>query len=436
MIYGVATAAYQIEGGGNLGGRTPCIWDEFAKGNGNVYKKHDGSIACDHYNLYKEDIKLMADLGVDSYRFSIAWPRIFPEKGVFNQEGMDYYIDLLKELKKYNIKASITLYHWDLPMWAHNDGGWLNRQCVDWFVEYSTACFKYLDKYAYSWITHNEPWCASFLSHTLGKHAPGNKSVEEGVIVAHHLLLSHGKVIDLYKNTLKLKNDIGITLSLIWQDSEVDTLENELARKNADGFNNRWFLEPLFHGEYPAYMLNLFANKMSDFSFIKDGDLKLISIDCDFIGMNYYTRGVVKYDSTNFLLGTKGFSPLNKTFMGWDITPESFIKTVEMVREYTNLPIIITENGSCWDDELNNDGTINDVNRVDYLRSHLNTIDEMNDNGLNIAGYYAWSFLDNYEWGYGYSKRFGIVYVDYETQKRYPKDSYYTYKEIIKKNKK
>lgn len=435
MIYGVATSAYQIEGSITSGGRTPSIWDEFAKGEGNVYKKQDGSIACDHYNLYKEDIKLLADLGVDSYRFSIAWPRIFPQKGEFNKEGMDYYVDLVKELKKYNIKPSITLYHWDLPLWAYNEGGWLNRECVNWFIEYSKICFEYLDKYAYSWITHNEPWCASFLSYTLGQHAPGKKSIEEGVIVAHHILLSHGKVVDLYKNTLKLKNDIGITLNLSWQDSEHSTFENELARKNTDGFINRWFLEPLFKGTYPTFMLNLFSSKISDYSFIKNSDLDIISIKCDFIGINYYTRGVVKYDSTSFLLARNGFSPLEKTFMGWDISTESFVKTVEMAREYTDLPIIITENGSSWDDKLEKDNTVHDEKRIEYLTSHLNTIDKMNADGLNITGYYAWSFLDNYEWSYGYSRRFGIVYVDYETQTRYPKDSYYVYKDIIKSKK-
>ncbi len=433
MIYGVATAAYQIEGAGNKDGRTPCIWDEFAKKNGNVYKNQDGMVACDHYHLYKDDIKLMKDLGVDSYRLSIAWPRIFPKKGEFNQKGMDFYIDLLKELTDKGIKPSVTLYHWDLPMWAYEEGGWCNRECTDWFVEFATKCFEQLDQYVYSWITHNEPWCASFLSHIIGAHAPGHKSVEEGVKVAHHILLSHGKVVDLYKNKMGLKNQIGITLNFTWQYAVSDSYADKLAANNQHGFNNRWFLDAVIKGEYPIDIMNLFAQRISNFDFIQSGDMELISINCDFLGINYYTSNTVRYDGGTVLLGNATHTDNEKTFMEWDITPQALREVVEWVRESTDLPIVITENGSCWDDKLE-DGQIHDKGRVDYLDKHLQTIADMNKDGLNITGYYAWSFLDNYEWAFGYSKRFGIVYVDYETQVRTPKDSYYRYKEIIANN--
>lgn len=435
FIFGVATAAYQIEGAGDTDGRTPCIWDEFAKIDGNVYMKQDGMIACDHYNKYKEDIKLMKELGVQSYRLSIAWPRIFPEKGVYNEKGMEFYRNLLKELVANGIKPSVTLYHWDLPMWAHNLGGWLNRECTDWYVEYSKKCFEELDQYVDSWITHNEPWCASFLSHTLGHHAPGHNSIEEGVIVAHHLLLSHGKAVKMYKEDLKLTKKIGITLNFTPQYTNGTSIKDKLACNNANGFNNNWFLDAVFKGEYPTDMLNLFANRVSNFDFIKDGDMELISIDTDFLGINYYTRGMVKYDGNNILLFGGAHSDLPVTAMGWDITPETLKELLLMIREkYTKLPFIITENGSAWDDELV-DGVVNDVNRIDYLNKHLQVVSDLNDAGVNIIGYYAWSFMDNYEWAFGYSKRFGIVYVDYDTLERTPKNSYYRYQEIIKNRK-
>ncbi len=432
FIFGVATAAYQIEGAGDKDGRTPCIWDEFAKKDGNVFENHDGMVACDHYHKYKEDIKLMKELGVDSYRLSIAWPRIFPEKDGYNPKGMEFYKNLLKELVANGIKPSVTLYHWDLPMWAHNLGGWLNRECTDWFVQYSKKCFEELDEYVDSWITHNEPWCASFLSHTIGAHAPGHKSIEEGVIVAHHLLLSHGKVVKLYKEDLGLNKKIGITLNFTPQYTYGTSVQDKLACKNANGFNNNWFLDAVFKGEYPAYMLNLYASRMSNFNFIQDGDMELISIDTDFLGINYYTRGVVEYNSMNALLFGDVYSDYDKTAMGWDITPETLKELLKMIRnDYTDLPFIITENGSAWDDELV-DGKVEDNGRIDYLQRHLQVVSDLNDEGVNIVGYYAWSFMDNYEWAFGYSKRFGIVYVDYETLQRTPKNSYYKYQEIIK----
>ncbi len=431
MIYGVATAAYQIEGAGNEGGRTPCIWDEFAKGDGNVSGYQDGSVACDHYHRYKEDIQLMKELGVDSYRLSIAWPRIFPKKGEFNQEGMQFYIDLLEELISKGIKPSITLYHWDLPMWAHEEGGWLNREVVDWYLEFAKVCFDNLDKYAMNFVTHNEPFCASFLSYAIGAHAPGHRSLEDGVKAAHHILLSHGKTVEMYKNG-GYKNEIGIVLNFTWVDAASNSFADQIARNNDDGINNKWFLEAVFKGQYPMDIVNIFAKGISNFDFIQEGDLSIISKEIDFLGINYYTRNVSRFDNKSFSLSTSGFSALPKTDMEWDISPESFRKVIEMVREYTEKPIYISENGSAWPDEVAEDGKVHDIGRIDYLEKHLAQVEQMNKDGLNIQGYYAWSFMDNYEWAYGYDKRFGIVYVDYETQKRIPKDSYYRYQEIIK----
>lgn len=430
MIYGVATAAYQIEGGTNEGGRTPCIWDEFAKGDGNVLGYQDGSEACQHYYKFKEDVKLMKELGVDSYRFSISWPRIFPEKGKYNPEGMQFYIDLLEELKANNIKPAITLYHWDLPMWAYNEGGWLNREVVDWYLEFAKACFDNLDEYAYSFATHNEPFCASFLSYTIGHHAPGHRSLEDGVKSAHHILLSHGKTVEMYKKG-NYKNKIGIVLNFTWVEAATNSFADKIAKNNEDGINNKWFLEAVFSKKYPMDIVNIFAKGISDFSFIKEGDLETIGTEIDFLGINFYTRNVTRFDNKSYSLSTGAFSPLPKTDMEWDISPESLRKVIEMVRGYTDIPIHISENGSAWKDVVEN-GKIHDVDRISYLESHLKEVEEMNKDGLDIQAYYAWSFMDNYEWAFGYSKRFGIVYVDYETQERIPKDSFYRYKEIIK----
>ncbi len=434
MIYGVATAAYQIEGGCKEGGRTPCIWDEFAKGDGNVLGYEDGSVACDHYHRYKEDIRLMKELGVDSYRLSIAWPRIFPEKNKINQEGIDFYINILEELKKNDIKPSITLYHWDLPMWAHKEGGWLNREVVDWFLDFAKVCFDNFDEYALNFSTHNEPFCASFLSYMIGAHAPGHRSLEEGVKSAHHILLSHGKAVELYRKG-GYKKEIGIVLNFTWVDSNSNSFADKIARNNADGINNKWFLDAVFNQRYPMDIVNLFAKGMSNFDFIHEGDLETIGIEIDFLGINYYSRHVARFDSKSFDCSTSGFAPLDKTDMGWEISPESFRKVIEMVREYTDKPIYIMENGSAWPDKVDTDGKVHDKERINYLESHLSQVHQMNEDGLNIKGYYVWSFMDNYEWAFGYSKRFGIVYVDYETQERIPKDSYYRYQEIIKENK-
>ncbi|KMK76865.1 GH1 family beta-glucosidase [Alkalihalobacillus pseudalcaliphilus] len=434
FIFGTATSSFQIEGATYRDGRTPSIWDEFCKKPGKVRNGDTGDVACEHYIRYEEDIELIKELGVNSYRFSIAWPRIFPEQGVFNEAGMAFYRNLVIGLVDAGIKPVATLYHWDLPMWAYEKGGWLNRESVVWFLEYAQKCFEELDSYVDSWITHNEPWCASFLSYHLGVHAPGHRNIEEGLKAAHYILLSHGKVVEYYKNQFHGQKPIGITLNLAPVYSASESFEDQLAANNKDGYTNRWFLDAIFKGTYPADMVNLFSKQVHSFSFIEKDDLEVISIPCDFFGINYYARELVEFDSLSPTLSTEAYSNYPKTGMGWDVSPKEFKELIYRLRkEYTELPIYITENGAAYDDVLLDDGRVHDAERTKYLEEHLQAIHELNEDGQRVAGYYLWSLFDNFEWAFGYEKRFGIMYVDFNTQKRYWKDSARRYQEIVSK---
>lgn len=431
FIFGVATSSYQIEGAYEEAGRTPSIWDTFSNIQGNVFNMENGNIACDHYHRYKEDVDIIKSLGVDCYRLSIAWPRIFPEYGKYNAEGMEFYRNLLKELKQKGIKTAVTLYHWDMPQWLQDMGGFEVRKSVEIFVEYVEKCFTELDDLVDMWITHNEPWCASFLSNAIGEHAPGKKDIGAALKVAHHILLSHGMAVREY-HKLGLRKPIGITLNLSPAYAASNSFSDKLAASNMDGSFNRWFLEPVFKGCYPLDIVNLYASRNSDFSFIKERDFNIIGEKCDFLGVNYYNRSLVKFDTLSVSLSTAAYSTYPKTEMGWDVSPNEFIDLIKMLREkYTELPIYITENGSAWPDEVV-EGKVHDSQRTDYLVLHLEAVSKMNEMGLNIAGYFCWSLMDNFEWAQGYSKRFGIVYVDFETQERIKKDSFFKYAEIIK----
>ncbi|WP_028986217.1 GH1 family beta-glucosidase [Thermicanus aegyptius] len=433
FIFGTATSSYQIEGAYQEDGRTPSIWDHFSRIPGKVRNMENGDVACNHYHRYEEDVEILKRLGVDSYRFSIAWPRIFPEPGKYNPTGMDFYKRLITSLRENNIKPAVTLYHWDLPMWAYKRGGWINRDSVHWFLEYAEKCFSELDDMVYLWITHNEPWCAGFLGYHQGIHAPGHTDMEEALKAVHHILLSHGATVDLLKNKLQSKTPIGITLNLSPVYPASSSMNDLLAANNADGYSNRWFLDPIFKGKYPVDMMNLFSKYVHDFNLVQEGDLEQISIECDFLGINYYSRNLVQFVGASDLLFKPAFSEYEKTSMGWDIAPNEFKDLIRRLRkEYTKLPIYITENGAAFDDYLSEDGKIYDHDRQRYIELHLKAIADLNEEGMNIVGYYLWSLLDNFEWAYGYSKRFGITYVDFETQQRILKESGIRYAEIIR----
>lgn len=429
FIFGVATASYQIEGGVRDGNRALSIWDTFSHTSGKIKNGENGDVACDHYHRWKEDVSLMKELGVDAYRLSIAWPRIFTAQGQYNPEGMEFYKRLLTELKAKNIKTAVTLYHWDLPQWAEDKGGWKNREICDWYVEYAKKCFEELDDLVDMWITHNEPWCQAFLGYYEGNHAPGEKSAYAGVRAAHHILLSHGMAVKEYRK-FGGKKSIGITLNLYPVYADTKNFGDRVAADLNDDYQNNWFLDPLFKKSYPTRLCAAFGNKIPDYDFIREGDFDIISAPMDFLGVNFYSHNRVRYDVSKRLLNSNATTAYKKTNMNWDITPHAFYDLLYHVRTITDLPIYITENGSAWPDVLEGN-EIHDKDRVDYLLAHLAEIERANEQNLNIRGYFAWSFMDNFEWSHGYSQRFGLVYVDYETQERYPKDSFYAYQKVI-----
>jgi len=436
FVWGTATSSYQIEGAVNEDGRTPSIWDTFSKTEGKTYKGHTGDVACDHYHRYKEDVEILKEIGVKAYRFSIAWPRIFPEEGKYNPKGMDFYKKLIDELQKRDIVPAATIYHWDLPQWAYDKGGgWLNRESIKWYVEYATKLFEELGDAIPLWITHNEPWCSSILSYGIGEHAPGHKNYREALIAAHHILLSHGEAVKAFREMNIKGSKIGITLNLTPAYPASEKEEDKLAAQYADGFANRWFLDPIFKGNYPEDMMELYSKIIGEFDFIKEGDLETISVPIDFLGVNYYTRSIVKYDEDSMLKAENVPGPGKRTEMGWEISPESLYDLLKRLdREYTKLPMYITENGAAFKDEVTEDGRVHDDERIEYIKEHLKAAAKFIGEGGNLKGYFVWSLMDNFEWAHGYSKRFGIVYVDYETQKRILKDSALWYKEVIQKN--
>jgi beta-glucosidase len=424
FLWGVATASYQIEGAAAEGGRTPSIWDDFARTPGKVFEGHTGDVACDHYHRYPQDVQIMKDLGVQAYRFSISWSRLFPQKGVFNREGVEFYKRLLHELRDKGIQPAATIYHWDLPSWSQAEGGWSNRETVQHFVEYATTLFREFGDDIPVWITHNEPWCAAFLGYGEGVHAPGHQDWREALIASHHLLLSHGLAVQAYREA-GLKGQIGITLNFTPTDAASESPADLVAASRWDGYANRWFIEPLFKAQYPADMIEWFHEQVGAFDCIQPGDLDAIAAPIDFLGVNFYSRNISKEGRDNELLAISfDESPGPVTDMGWEVHPQSLYKLLKRLeRDYTGrLPLYITENGAAYPDQVTGDA-VHDPERVRYLQLHLEACHQFLAEGGNLQGYYVWSFLDNFEWAYGYSKRFGIVYVDYETQRRIPKDS-------------
>jgi beta-glucosidase len=433
FLFSTATSSYQIEGAVDEDGRTPSIWDIFSKTPGKTYRGDTGDIACDHYHRYKEDVELMGKIGIGAYRFSISWSRIFPEKGKFNPKGMEFYKNLVNELIARNIKPVATLYHWDLPVWAYNMGGWLNRDSVKWFVEYATKVFEELDDSVRLWITHNEPYCQPIYGYAEGIHAPGHKDMREASIAAHHILLSHGTAVETFRKYDFKNSEIGITLNLTPAYPASDSKKDVEAAYRSDGISNRWFLDPIFKSSYPEDMKKVFNKFVGEFDFICDGDLEKISIKNDFLGVNYYTRELIKFSQDSDLKFKKVHGNFARTEMDWEIVPEALYDLILRLRdEYTKIPIYITENGAAFDDRLSRRGEVRDIKRIDYLKRHLSKVARLNQKGMDIRGYFLWSLIDNFEWQHGYSKRFGIIYVDYKTQERILKKSAFWYKDLIK----
>jgi beta-glucosidase len=433
FVWGVATAAYQIEGAAKVDGRGESIWDRFSHTPGRVLLGHNGDEACDHYHRYEADLDLMVELGILSYRFSIAWPRIIPDgKGQVNQKGIDFYRRLVEAMLVRGISPMPTLYHWDLPQALEDQGGWTNRATAYRFAEYADVTFGALGDLTKSWITHNEPWCAGFLGYGLGQHAPGHQEFSQGLIASHHVLLSHGLAMQALRS--RVTNSVGgITLNLIPVYPATSTTEDAAGARRVDGFMNRWFLDPVLRGEYPADMQAYYGSRYG-LDFIKPGDLELIAQPTDFLGINYYSRQVVRASTDSPWFGVETLPPQAAlTDMEWEIVPDSLTDLlVRLKAEYGDLPLYITENGAAFVDQPDATGFVDDQDRIAFLEGHMTAMARALAAGVNLKGYYLWSFLDNFEWAWGYTKRFGIVYVDYETQRRRPKQSALWYRRWIR----
>lgn len=428
FIWGTATASYQIEGAWNKDGKGESIWDRFSHTPGNVLNNDTGDVACDHYHRWRDDIQLMKDLGIKAYRFSIAWPRILPNgSGKVNEAGLEFYSQLVDGLLEVGIEPYATLYHWDLPQALQDKGGWADRMVVDAFVEYVDITTRALGDRVKNWITLNEPWVSAFVGYRDGHHAPGHKDLNEAIAASHHLLLSHGRSVPVIRKNVKDAN-VGITLNLTPQMPASQSLTDRKAANYIDGYINRFFLDPLTGRGYPEDMVKAFGNPMS---FVQNGDMEEIAVPVDFLGINYYTRNLVRADEKDNQPQTV-FREGAMTEMEWEVYPRGLYDLLGRIHFAYGFPAIyITENGAAFPDGKPINGELHDPDRVSYIKEHLKVVNKAINIGIPVKGYFVWSLLDNFEWSFGYSKRFGIVHVDLETQKRTAKSSAKWYSRAI-----
>ncbi|MFM7500502.1 MAG: GH1 family beta-glucosidase [Actinomycetota bacterium] len=429
FLWGVATSSYQIEGAANEDGRGQSIWDTFCKVPGKVANFDSGDIACDHYHRYKEDLDLMKWMGVKAYRFSVAWPRVIPDGvGKINEMGLDFYDRLIDSLLEREIAPWLTMYHWDLPEALQLRGGWNNREILEWFGAYAEVLTSRFGDRVKNWMTLNEPLCSAWLGHLYGDMAPGIKDLQTALNVSHNLLMSHGLACQVIRSNVSEAN-VGIVINVTPAVPATDSQEDSNAAQLVDGFDNRWFLNPVFGRTYPADVIDALGASPE----IHSGDMKLIAQDLDFLGVNFYFRQTVAADQNSKPLPIRSVNRENvkRTAMNWEVHPQAFEEILLRIsKEYSPKAIYITENGSAWNDEVINDEIIDDE-RTDYLVRPLDAMKTARSQGAPILGYFAWSFLDNFEWAYGYEKRFGLIYVDYKTQKRTPKKSAFYYRQLL-----
>jgi beta-glucosidase len=448
FAWGAATAAYQIEGAARADGRTPSIWDSFSRLPGKVSRGDTGDIACDSYHRYREDVALMASLGLNSYRFSVSWPRVQPGgTGAVNQKGLDYYRALLDELASHGIAPTITLYHWDLPQELQDAGGWAVRSTAQRFADYATIVAGALGGQAARWITLNEPQVVANHGYRTGVHAPGLRDPEAARAATHHLLVGHGLAAQALRSVLPAGTPVGITLDLhpvlVPDGTHSDAVEQ--ARLATDAELNGLYLDPLLHGRYPSLAREVL---LPPESLVADGDLETVSQPIDFLGVNYYSPVYLRAGSGDDLRrgeeparcelpGVVEYRPAgrDRTPMGWVVDPDGLYDLLlRLSADAPGLPLYITENGCAAEDYISPEGAVNDVERIRYLHQHLEAAARAARDGARLAGYFVWSLLDNFEWGWGYQRRFGIVFVDYETQRRIPKSSASFYSEVVRAN--
>jgi beta-glucosidase len=456
FVWGTATASYQIEGAANEDGRGPSIWDTFSHTPGKVRNDDTGDVACDHYHRMPEDVAIMADLGLAAYRFSVAWPRIVPTgSGAVNPAGLDFYSRLVDELLGRGIAPLVTLYHWDLPQPLEDDGGWTNRATAERFAEYAAIVGQALGDRVSTFTTLNEPWCSAYLGYASGVHAPGRTSNADALTAVHHLNLAHGLGTSALRSVLPSSGQVSLTLNLAQVRAATDSPADLDAMRHVDGVSNRVFLDPILRGHYPSDILDDLRH-LTDWSFIRAGDTELIHQPPDLLGINYYsparvaaatpelraqvtgrwvndpqgTEGPSTYPGTDLAVSLPQDGPY--TAMHWRIEPASLTELLTRVhRDYPEVPLMITENGAAFDDVVSDDGAVHDADRISYLHGHLSAVHDAMAQGVDVRGYFLWSFMDNFEWAWGYSKRFGIVHIDYPTGTRLPKDSARWYRDVI-----
>jgi beta-glucosidase len=427
FLWGAATAAYHIEGAAEEDGRGLSVWDTFSRSPGCVRNGDTGDTAADHYHRWREDVALMRDLGLRAYRFSVAWPRVQPTgSGPANERGLDFYRRLVDALLDAGIEPFVTLYHWDLPQELQDAGGWPVRETAYRFADYAELVFDAVGDRVRYWATLNEPWCSAFLGYGSGQHAPGIRDQRQAVAAAHHLLLAHG----LALQSRPASSDVGIVLNLSPVRAAAVDERAVAAARLADGMQNRLFLDPIFKGSYPDDVLEQLAQTV-DLGHIHDGDAAMIAQPIDVLGVNYYQPITIAAGGE---LANMTPEP-DRTALGWDVDARGLEELLLRVHDdYGPTPIVVTENGAAYDDDPDSNGYVHDRERVAFLDQHLRAAHRALAGGLELRGYFVWSLLDNFEWAEGYAPRFGLVYVDYETQRRIPKESARWYKEVIAAN--
>ena len=446
FLFGAATAAYQIEGAWNEDGKSPSIWDRFCHRKGVISDGTDGTVVCDHYHCYADDIAQIDAMGLDAYRFSAAWSRVLPDgTGPVNQKGLDFYDRLVDGLLSRGVEPVITLYHWDLPSMLADRGGWLNRESADWFAQYAQVMAETLGDRVRYWTTFNEPWCSAFLGYGTGDHAPGIKDPAAALQAAHHLSLAHGRGVQALRAVLPSEAQASVVLNLATPYPASDSQEDKQAAHRRKVVANDIFLAPMLEGTYPDELKRL-TSDFTDWSFVHDGDLETIHQPLDSLGVNYYSSPAVAYrqgprdkamdegavPGTGDTMDVDQHLPVSD--MGWPITPDGLTTLLlELSERFPGLKLMVTENGIALKDELENANgsqAVHDQTRIDYLAAHIEAVGKAMDAGAPVVGYFVWSLMDNFEWAFGMSKRFGLLYVDYETKQRIWKDSAYWYQKV------
>jgi len=451
FIWGVATAAYQIEGATKADGRGPSIWDAFSNMPGRVYQGHNGDVACDHYNRWESDLDLIKSMGMGAYRFSIAWPRILPQgRGAVNNAGLDFYDRLIDGLVARGIKVFPTLYHWDLPLALSGYGGWTDRDTAEAFADYTSVLVRRLGDRMDALATFNEPWCSTYLSHWIGKHAPGERDVDAAIATVHVTNLAHGLGVQAARAE-RADLPMGIVLNAQSIFAASDSEADQAAAERTFQFHNGVFFDPIFKGAYPDQFMAALGDKLK----VQDGDLEAIHQPLDWWGFNYYFPATVEAseDGTEGMIGVGAMGSFDavqdeasaflsqkavpssdsnvRTDIGWEVIPKGISHLLHQVYDRYDLPpVYITENGACYNTGISDDGQIHDQERLDYIANHLSELANATDAGIPLRGYFAWSLMDNFEWAEGYKMRFGLVHVDYDTQVRTLKNSGHWYAQV------